>query len=61
LRQRRKNSTQKRTLVASAEEGDRLVLQPLTPEHIRRLCGSLKKGPSALKFLLKERRGEGEP
>jgi len=38
------------------EQEDRLVLQPLTLEDINRLLGSLKKGPSALKFLLKERR-----
>jgi hypothetical protein len=61
LRQRRKNSTRKGTRVASVKKEDRLVLQPLTPEDIHRLLGSLKKGPSALKFLLKERRGEREP
>jgi AbrB family looped-hinge helix DNA binding protein len=57
---RRKYSIRKGTRVAFVEEEDRLVLQPLTPEYIHRLQGSLKKGPSALKFLLKERRRERE-
>ena len=57
---RRKYSIRKGTRVAFVEEEDRLVLQPLTPEYIRRLRGSLKKGPSALRFLLKERRQERE-
>jgi hypothetical protein len=60
VRHRRKISTRKGTRVASVKEKDRLVLEPLTPEHIRRLCSSLKNGPSALKFLLKERRQKRE-
>ncbi len=56
MRKRRKHSTRKDTRAALVEQEDRLVLQPLTLEDINRLLGSLKKGPSALKFLLKERR-----
>jgi AbrB family looped-hinge helix DNA binding protein len=53
---RRKYSIRKGTRVAFVEEENRLVLQPLTSEYIESLRGSLKKGPSALKFLLKEQR-----
>lgn len=55
---RRKYAIRKGTRVAFVEEENRLVLQPLTPEYIDRLRGSLKKGPSALRFLLRERRRE---
>jgi AbrB family looped-hinge helix DNA binding protein len=55
-RLRRKYSIRKGTRVAFVEEENRLVLQPLTREYIESLRGSPKKGPSALKFLLKERR-----
>jgi AbrB family looped-hinge helix DNA binding protein len=53
---RRKYSLRKGTRVAFVEEENRLVLQALTRQYIESLRGSLKKGPSALKFLLKERR-----
>jgi len=56
VRKRRKSSARKATRVASVKKEDRLVLQPLTLAEIHRLRGSLKKGPSALKFPLKERR-----
>lgn len=55
---RRKYAIRKGTQVAFLEEENRLVLQPLTPEFIRSLRGSLKGGPSALKILLKERKRE---
>lgn len=55
---RRKYSIRKGTQVAFVEEENRLVLQPLTPEFVRSLRGSLKADPSALKLLLEERKRE---
>ena len=46
--------------MAFVTEDHRMILQPLTPEFIRSLRGSLKGGPSALKFLLEERKRERE-
>jgi AbrB family looped-hinge helix DNA binding protein len=57
---RRKYSIRKGTQVAFIEEENRLVLQPLTPEFIRSLRGSLKGEPSALKALLEDRKRERE-
>ena len=47
---RRKYAIRKGTQVAFVEENNRLVLQPLTPEFVRSLRGSLKSEPSALKI-----------
>ena len=55
---RRKYSIRKGTKVAFLEDGERLVLQPLTPEYLRSLRGSLSGRPSALKRLLEERKRE---
>ncbi len=57
---RRKFGIRRGTLVAFVTEDHRMILQPLTPEFIRSLRGSLKGGPSALKFLLEERKRERE-
>ncbi len=57
---RSKYAIRKGTQVAFLEEENRLVLQPLTPEFIRSLRGSLKGEPSALKLLLEERKRERE-
>jgi len=57
---RRKYAIHQGTQVAFVEEKNRLVLQPLTPEFIRSLRGSLKGGPSALKVLGEERKRERE-
>lgn len=57
---RRKYGIRRGTQVAFVEEDHRLVLQPLTPEFIRSLRGSLKGEPSALKFLLEDRKRERE-
>jgi AbrB family looped-hinge helix DNA binding protein len=57
---RRKYSIRKGTQVAFVENENCLVLQPLTPEFIRSLRGSLKGEPSALKLLLEERKRERE-
>jgi AbrB family looped-hinge helix DNA binding protein len=53
---RRKYSIKQGTQVAFLEEGNRLVLQPLTAEFIRSLRGSLRGEPSALKSLLDDRK-----
>jgi AbrB family looped-hinge helix DNA binding protein len=58
---RRKYAIRKGTQVAFVEEKNRLVLQPLTPEFIRSLRGSLKGEPSASKVLREERRRERHP
>lgn len=55
---RSKYAIRKGTQVAFLEEENRLVLQPLTPEFIRSLRGSLKGDPSPLKILLEERKKE---
>jgi AbrB family looped-hinge helix DNA binding protein len=55
---RRKYAIREGTQVAFVEEENRLVLQPLTPEFIRGLRGSLKREPSALKQLLEDRKRE---
>ncbi len=57
---RRKFGIRKGTQVAFVEEDHRLILQPLTPEFIRSLRGSLKGDPSPLKFLLDDRKRERE-
>jgi AbrB family looped-hinge helix DNA binding protein len=55
---RRKYAIREGTQVAFLEEENRLVLQPLTPEFVRSLRGSLKTDPSALKILLADRKRE---
>lgn len=57
-RLRRKFGIRKGTRVALVEEGDRLFLQPVTPDFIRQLRGAARGRPSPLKFLLRERRRE---
>ncbi len=57
---RRKYGIRKGTQVAFVEEKDKLILQPLTPEFIRSLRGSLKGEPSLLESLLKDRKKERE-
>jgi AbrB family looped-hinge helix DNA binding protein len=58
---RRKYSIKEGTQVAFLEQENRLVLEPLTPEFVRSLRGSLKGEPSARKALLEDRRRELEP
>jgi AbrB family looped-hinge helix DNA binding protein len=57
---RRKYAIREGTQVAFLEEENRLVLQPLTPEFVRSLRGSLKTDPSALQILLDDRKRERE-
>jgi len=53
---RRRYGIHKGTQVVFLEEEHRLILQPLTPEFVRRLRGSLKAEPSALRLLLEDRK-----
>jgi AbrB family looped-hinge helix DNA binding protein len=53
---RRKYSIRKGTKVAFVEDGNRLILQPITKEFISSLRGSLKGSPSLLELLRKERK-----
>ena len=53
---RRKYSIKEGTQVAFLEQENRLILQPLTPEFIRSLRGSLRSEPSALRTLLEDRK-----
>ncbi len=53
---RRKYSIKEGTRVAFLEQENRLVLQPLTPEFVSSLRGSLKGEPSAMKALLEGRK-----
>lgn len=55
-RLRRRLGIRKGTVVSLSEEGGRIIMQPVTPEFIRGLRGSLKKHPSALEYLLTERK-----
>ncbi len=57
-RLRRKYSIRKGTKVAFVEEGNRLLLQPITSDFIEGLRGSLPKESRAMEILLEERRGE---
>jgi AbrB family looped-hinge helix DNA binding protein len=57
---RRKYAIKEGTQVAFLEQDNRLVLQPLTPEFVRSLRGSLRGEPSALKALLEDRKRERE-
>lgn len=53
---RRKFGIRKGTQVAFLEEGDRLILQPLTSQYIRTLRGSLKGEPTSMNFLTDDRK-----
>jgi len=57
-RLRRRFGIKKGTTVAFTEADGRIIVQPVTPEFIRGLRGSLKGEPSALRVLLDERKRE---
>jgi AbrB family looped-hinge helix DNA binding protein len=57
-RLRRRYGIRKGTCVAFAEDGGRIIVQPVTREFIGSLRGSLKPKPSALDMLLRERQRE---
>jgi AbrB family looped-hinge helix DNA binding protein len=55
-RLRKRFGIKKGTLVAFVEDDGHMIVQPVTPEFIRSLRGSLKGEPSALEVLLEERK-----
>jgi AbrB family looped-hinge helix DNA binding protein len=57
-RLRRRFGIKKGTVIAFAEDGGRIIVQPVTREFIRGLRGSLKGEPSALEILLDDRKRE---
>ena len=57
-RLRRRFGIKKGTTISFLEEGERIIVQPVTRQFIRRLRGSLKGERSALDLLLKERKQE---
>jgi len=57
-RLRRRFGIKKGTMVTFAESDGRIIIQPVTPQFIRGLRGSLKGEPSALEVLLQERKRE---
>jgi len=56
---RRKYGIKPGTRIEVYEENGRIILQPITREHIRRVRGMLK-GSGALKMLLAERKRDQE-
>ncbi len=54
---RRKYGIKKGTRISITEEKGRIVLEPITPDSIRSLMGSLK-GTGALEELMADRRRE---
>jgi AbrB family looped-hinge helix DNA binding protein len=57
---RKKLGIRKGTQVVFVEEEKHIILQPLTPDYIRSLRGSLKGKPSALDYLLEQRKRDRE-
>jgi AbrB family looped-hinge helix DNA binding protein len=60
-RLRRRFGIRRGTLVSFLEDGGRIIVQPITREFIQSLRGSLKGKPSALDYLLEERKRERTP
>ena len=60
-RLRRRFRIRQGTLVSFVEEEGRMIVQPITREFIQSLRGSLKRKPSALDYLLQERKRERTP
>ncbi len=56
---RKKYGIKEGTRIILLENGDSIVLQPITPQHLRKLQGSLK-GTGMLKALVEERRRDKE-
>ncbi len=57
-RLRRRFGIRRGTLVSFLEDDGRIIIQPITREFIESLQGSLKGKPSALDYLLQERKRE---
>jgi len=60
-RLRKRLGIRKGTQVSIRQEGDHLILQPITPEYIRSLRGILKGDGSAMKILQDERKRDRQP
>jgi AbrB family looped-hinge helix DNA binding protein len=60
-RLRRRLGIRKGTVLSFREDGGRLVVQPLSPEFLRTLRGSLKGNPSPLDLLLEDRGKDRAP
>jgi len=60
-RLRRRLGIRPGTAVSLTEDAGRIILQPITREYIQSLRGSLKTKPSALDYLLEERKRERTP
>jgi len=56
---RRKYDIQAGTRLEITDDGERIILRPITPEYVRSLRGSLK-GKGALQALVEERLAEKE-
>jgi AbrB family looped-hinge helix DNA binding protein len=56
---RRKYRIKEGTRIVVSDNGDSIVLKPITEEYLKKLQGSLK-GNGALKILLHERRVEAQ-
>ncbi len=56
---RRKYGIKEGTRIILLENGDSIILKPITPQHPRKLQGSLK-GTGMLKALVEERRRDKE-
>lgn len=55
---RRKYGIEPGAKIFIEDEGDRIVLRPITTQYIRSLRGSFKDGKNAMKVLKEERRRE---
>ncbi|HUI43918.1 MAG TPA: AbrB/MazE/SpoVT family DNA-binding domain-containing protein [Terriglobia bacterium] len=57
-RLRKRFGIKKGTVMTFSEDSGRIVMQPVTREFIHGLRGSLRRGPSALRVLIAERKRE---
>ncbi len=57
---RKKLGIRKGTKVSVSQEGNHLILQPITPEYIHSLRGMLPKDSRALEILYEERKRDRE-
>ncbi len=59
-RLRRRHHIKPGTRVCLVEEGDRVILKPLTPEYFEKMAGILGTGGRVLKAFLEEKKRERE-
>ena len=57
---RRRHGIKRGTRVCFVEEGDKIVLRPLTPDYFQKAAGMLGIGGKALQALLEDRKRERE-